>query len=98
GGALMWVLAVAQMRDLCEGEGQPVRQRLDVAEPAGDRRLVRGRSGERFRRQRTPSGKRELDVLAQLREHGVVLLRPANRRAVSEVLRRAAQHRRTADV
>ena len=37
-------------------------------------------------------------AVAQLLEHGLVVLRPADGRAVGEVLRRAAQHRGTADV
>ena len=53
---------------------------------------------ERLRREPAARVERELAARAQLLEHVVVLLGPADGRAVGEVLRRAAQHRRAADV
>ena len=42
--ALVWVLAVDEVGDLDEARGEGLRERVDVAEPARDRRLV-GRGG-----------------------------------------------------
>jgi hypothetical protein len=96
--ALVRVLAVAEVGHLGVGRDERVRQRLDVAEPARDRGLVRSGRRERLRRERASRRERELTRLAQLCEHGRVPLGAADRRAVGEVLRRAAQHRRPADV
>src|SRR5204863_6786067 len=75
-----------------------VGERLALGEPAGDRSLVRGGGGERLRGELAPRPEREAAVTPQLVEDEAVALRPAYRRAVGEVLRGAAQHRRPADV
>ena len=95
--ALMRVLAVPQVGDLREGERKRVGQPCHV-EPARDRRLVRGGRRERLRGEGAARVERDLTGFLQLVEDGRVASGPADGRAVSEVLRRAAQHRRAADV
>ena len=98
GGALMRVLAVREVEVLLEDGREDRRERLASREPGRDRRLVRGRGRERGRRETPARLQRDHAGLAQLRQHGLVVLGPADRRHVGEVLRRAAQHRRPADV
>ena len=92
GGPLVRVLAVGEVALLPEGRDQPLRERLAVGEPRGDRRLVRGRDDERLGGERAARVQRELAVLAQLGEHGLVALGPRDRRprARSSSPRRAA--------
>ena len=95
---LMRVLSVLEVEDLVERDGQRVREGLALREPARDRRLVgRGRS-ERPHGERAPRVERDLAGIADLLQHEVVVLGPADRRAVGKVLRRSAQQRRAADV
>ncbi len=97
-GRLVRVLAVGELGHLAERERQLLRERVELAEPVGDRRLVgRGRL-ERFAREATLRLERDRAVLAQLVEHGAVLVLARDRRDVREVLRGGAQHRRPADI
>ena len=57
--ALMRVLAVAQIGDLRERRHERLGESLDVAEPACDRRLVRGGRRERLGGERAPRRERE---------------------------------------
>ena len=95
---LMRVLAVAEVGHLGEGHHQHLGKRLDIPEPARDRRLVRRCRRERLRGQIATRGEREGAGLAKLREDCGVAVVPAHGGAVREILRRSAQHRRTADV
>ena len=98
GGALVRVLAVREVEHLVERDDERVGELLARVEPVRDRRFVCGRVREGLRREATPSLEGELAARSQLLEHSVVLLGPADRRAVGEVLGGAAQHRRAADV
>src|SRR5205807_2813296 len=95
--ALVGVLAVAEVGDLRQRKRERLGKRLDV-EPPRDRRLVGGRGGERLGRESTARLERQLAGALQLLQQPGIARRSANRSAVSEVLRGAAQHRRAADV
>ena len=97
-GALVRVLAVREVEHLLEREHERLGERLAVGEPRRDRGLVRGGRRERLGRELAARLERELALAAELVEDEAVALGPAERRAVREVLRRAAQHRRAADV
>src|SRR5262249_59256438 len=58
--ALVRVLAVPQVGDLHERRDERLRKGLDVREPVGDRRLIRGGGRERVSRKRAPTVEREL--------------------------------------
>ena len=98
GGTLMRVLSVGELERLVERDRENVREGLAVRKPARDRRLVRGGRRERPRRECAPRLGGQLTPRPQLVEHRPVVLRSAHRRAVGEVLRRAAKERRPADV
>ncbi len=97
-GPLVWVLAVGEIEHFRERRDQPLGERLDLVEPARDRRLVRGARRERLAGQPATGLERDLAVLLKLAQHDRVLVRTADRRHVREVLRRGAEHRRAADV
>ena len=97
-GALVRVLAVGEVEHLVERDDERVGELLARVEPGRDRGLVRGGVRERLGREAAARLERELTARAQLLENRVVLLGPADRRAVREVLRCAAQHRGAADV
>src|SRR5439155_16648378 len=97
-GALVRVLAVGEVEHLVERDDERVGELLARVEPGRDRGLVGGRVRERLRRQATTCIERELPARAELLEHLVVLLGLTHGGAVGEVLRRAAEHRRAADV
>ncbi len=97
-GALVRVLAVREVEHLLEREHERRRERLGLGEPGGDRRLVRRGRRERLGCELPPRLERERAVPAELVEHEAVLVGPADRGDVREVLRGAAQHRRAADV
>ncbi len=75
-----------------------LRERLLVVEPTCDGGVVGGRRRERGAGQAHSRHRRDLAALPQFREHGVVVLRTADRRHVRVALRRRAQQRRAADV
>jgi hypothetical protein len=54
GAALVRIFAVAQVEHLRESRDELVRKRLDIGEPACDRRLVRRRRCERLRGEGAP--------------------------------------------
>ena len=96
--ALVRVLAVDEPGHLLEARDQELWERIPVEEPARDRGLVGGRDGECLRGECAPGLERDLPGLPQLGQDRPVALRVADRRDVSEVLRRGAENRRTADV
>src|SRR5512146_1219282 len=97
-GALVRVLAVGEVEHLVERDDERAGELLARVEPRRDRGFVGGGVRERLRREAPARVERELAARAQLLEHLVVLPGPADGSAMREVLRRAAQHRRAADV
>ena len=98
GGRLVRVLAVGEVRDLRQSDRQSLRERLRLAEPVCDRRLVRRRRLERLAGEPLPRPGPRVAVRPQLREDVLVLARTGDDGDVREVLRRRTQHRRAADV
>ena len=98
GAPLVRVLAVREIEDLRERRDELLWERLDVREPARDRRLVGRRRRERDGREASARLERKLAGGAQLGEHRGVLVRPRDGRDMREVLGRGAQHRGPADV
>ena len=98
GGALVRVLAVREVEHLVERDQERVGELLAGVEPRCNRGFVGSGVRERLRGEASARVERELTVRAQLLEHLVVLTGPTDRSAVREVLRRAPQHRRAADV
>ena len=96
--ALVRVLAVDEVGHLDEARGVGLRERVDVAEPARDRRLVGRRGREGLRSEHAAGLAGDTARLAQLGEDRAVALGLAHGRDVREVLGRRAQHRRAADV
>ena len=96
--ALVWVLAVDEVGDLDEARGEGLRERVDVAEPARDRRLVGRRGREGLGRENAAGLAGDAARLAQLGEDRAVALGLAHGRDVREVLGRRTQHGRAADV
>ena len=70
----------------------------DVVEVRGHLGVVRGDEGERVRRQPLPQLGRDLAVLAQVVEHGGVVLRAAHGRDPREVAGRRTEQGRAAHV
>ncbi len=100
---LVRVLAVAQLLHAVEGERERARQHfairvVAIGEPRRDRRVVRGRVGERLAGERPACRERDHTLATQLVEHGVVVGGIDDHRDVRVVLRRSAHHRRATDV
>jgi hypothetical protein len=98
GRPLMRVLAVGDVGDLREAGNELLRERLAAEEPGRDRRFVGGRRRKRLGGKLAAGLVRQRSVLAQLGEDLRVPLRPAHRCHMREVLGRAAEQRRPADV
>ena len=97
-GALVRVLAVGEVEHLVECEHERLGERLALREPCCDRSLVRRGGGERLGGELAPGLQRDLSAGPELVEDEAVPVGAADGDAVREVLRRAAQHRRPADV
>ena len=99
GRALMRVLSVRQLAHAVERRHERLREAGVALEPARDRRLVRGRSRERDRREPSPKlGRRRAAPRPQLAEHLAVVARTRDDGDGREVLGGSAQQRRPADV
>ena len=97
-GSLVRVLAVRKLALALERDDQLGREGLAVAEPGGDRSLVRGRVREGLGGELASRLGVDLAGRLDLEEERVVAVDRADRRDVLEVLRRGAEHRRAADV
>ena len=97
-GSLVRVLAVRELALALERDDQPGREGLAVAEPGGDRGLVRGRVREGLGGELASRLGVDLAGRLDLEQERVVAVDRADRRDVLEVLRRGAEHRRAADV
>ena len=98
GGRLVRVLAVGEVGDLLEAEGEARPVLGGVGEPGGDLGVVGGRRRERRRREPPPRLERRRAQLAQLVEDGLELLGAREGGDVREVLRRRAEQGGAADV
>ena len=97
-GLLVRVLAVGELERAVEDRHERLREALAPREPAGDGAVVRGGARERTRRERAARLDRDVVAVSQLAEHGLVVVRAADRDHVRVVLGGRAQQRRAADV
>ena len=99
-GALVRVLAIAQVVDLLEDEGQVAREGVarDLVEIGGDLRVVGGDRAERLGRELRPGLRADEPELAQLVDDLRVVGRIRDRRDAGRIARRGTQQRRPADV
>ena len=100
GGALVRVLAVAQVRDSLEDHRQALREDVagDLVEVGGDLGVVGGHGAERLGGQPGTRLGGHVAVLAQLLEDRLVVRRVGDRGDPGRVAGGGAEERRTADV
>ena len=98
--ALVRVLAVAEVADLLEDEGQPAREGVarDLVEVGGDLRVIGRDHAERLGREPGPRLRADPAELAQLVDDARVVARVGGGGDTGRVARGGAEERRSADV